>query len=192
MLPILFSVTLVKNIGRETSLELKIDGVDIPDIGGLTDSLGITIKDSAGNLKDRVTSGLRFQIKCKSMASVQVSDEIVSMAIPGLDYDHGSGVGYHFQVPINGDPKQINSFVVTFPQEYQISSSVRYVGLAGIPVSAPSIMVDMQTITLKGLRPYDDSELVQFKIEGISNPKEADLVMDYVKVVGYKNVKCGI
>ena len=126
------------------------------------------------------------------MASVRVSDEIVSMTMPGLDYDHGSGVGYHFQVPINADPKQINSFVVTFPQEYQISSSVRYVGLVGIPVSAPSVMVDMQTITLKGLRPYDDSELVQFKIEGISNPKEADLVMDYVKGGRLQNVKCGI
>ena len=103
------SVTLSSSIDQETSLELKIDGVDIPGVGGLTDSLGITIKDSTGNLKDRVTSGLRFQIKCTSMASVRVSDEIMgSMTMPGLDYDHGSGVGYHFQVPINADPKQIN------------------------------------------------------------------------------------
>ena len=42
-------------------------------------------------------------------------------------------------------------------------------------------MVSMQTITLKGLRPYDDSELIEFKNRRASGSHEPDAVMDYVK-----------
>ena len=146
-----------------------ITGVTNQFKGGDTETLEMEFVDSSGNVIDAIKSGLTFRVSCTTRGSAQVSDEIARGGMKDLNYDHGNGVTYYFRVPTNADSNLINSINIIFPNEYDLSNDIRFVGTDGVSETAPSVFITGQRIALKGLTPFEGFNTIGFQIEGVSN-----------------------